>query len=78
MYGISYCKTIGSYQLDPLRVLKMENIYYDVRVKNKSGTEDYLVVLKVHEHLIDVYVSREQMNSLYKNMIVYKQKSILN
>lgn len=56
----------------------MENTYYDIRVKNKDGSKDYLIVLKVHEHLVDVYVSREQMNPLYKDMKIYKQKSILN
>lgn len=56
----------------------MENTYYDIRVKNKDGSKDYLIILKVHEHLADVYVSREQMNALYEGMLVYKQKSILN
>lgn len=56
----------------------MENIYYDIRVKNKDGTKDYLIMLKVHEHLADVYVSREQMNTLYRDMIVYKQISVIN
>lgn len=56
----------------------MENIYYDIRVKNKDGTKDYLVVLKVHDHLADYYIAREQANTLYKGMIVYKQRSILD
>ena len=56
----------------------MENTYYDIRVKNKAGNKDYLIMLRVHEHLADVYVSREQMNTLYKGMIVYKQRSIID
>lgn len=52
--------------------------YYDIRVKNKEGTKDFLVIMNVHEDLVDLYVSRENMNSLYENMIVYKEKSMLN
>lgn len=56
---------------------KMEKLYYDIRVKNKDGTEDFLIILKVHEDLVDTYVSRESMNDLYKDMVVYKQKSVI-
>lgn len=59
-------------------MLNMNEVYYDVRVKNKDGTKDYLVFMRVHEHLIDVYVSREQLNTLYRDMIVYKQVSVIN
>lgn len=52
--------------------------YYDIRAKSKDGSIDYLVVLRVHDHLVDYYIHREQNNVLYKNMIVYKQRSILN
>lgn len=55
-----------------------EEVYYDVRVKNKEGTKDYLIIMNVKSDLIDSYLSREQMNTLYKDMIVYKQVSIIN
>lgn len=76
MYGICCCKTIGSYQLDPFRVLNMtEKVYYDIRVKSEDGSKDYLIMLHVHEDLADVYIARESMNTLYKGMTVYKQRS---
>lgn len=53
----------------------METVYYDIRVKSKDGSQDYLIMMNVHEDLADTYVARESMNTLYKGMIVYKQKS---
>lgn len=55
----------------------MENLYYDIRVRNKDSTEDYLISMEVHEDLADTYVARESMNELYKGMIVYKQRSVI-
>lgn len=52
-------------------------MYYDIRVKNKEGTEDFLIMMNVHEDLADLHVSREELNSLYKNMIIYKERSII-
>ena len=51
------------------------NKYYDIRVKSKDGTKDYLIAMNVHEDLADLYVSREQMNEFYKDMKVYKTVS---
>lgn len=59
-----------------LRVLNMINkVYYDIRVKNKDSSEDYLIMMNVHEDLADTYIARESMNTLYEGMIVYKQRS---
>lgn len=53
----------------------IEKVYYDIRVRNKDNSEDFLIMMNVHEDLADTYVARESMNTLYKGMIVYKQKS---
>lgn len=49
-------------------------VYYDVRVKSDDGTKDYLVRMKVHEHLVDSVVGSEQVR-VGKGFTVYKQLS---
>lgn len=56
----------------------MEKSYYDIRVRSKDNTKNFLIMMNVHEDLADLHISREAMNSLYKGMIVYKEKSMLN
>lgn len=52
----------------------MENKYYNIRSKNKDDeNDDHPVVLNVHEHLVEVTISRCQMEKRNKDRIVYKQ-----